>query len=928
MKTILKYAHALAIRGESRKLTLGHVRRALEGLVIKDEDCHHQLLKAIGVKKEAFRQCQIFTGDEINLADAHPTIRYDTRVQDIFIEFGEKVIPVEIYRSGQPQMRRLLDFKKRLTESVYEQGSAIEAVCHTMVKALYEPPLNRPRGIFFFLGPPATGKSFLAELIAKELGTEWNYKYIDMSDYQSDNEAFGLNGLRKGYSKSRPGDLTSFVREHPKSVIVFDELDKAHPNNQSVLLSILNKGELKDNFGFYEDDDPEKDEIGPPVVDFRNTIVIFTSNLGGEIYTNEAFLDIMADNPSQAEDIILESLRREKSKYFGNDLPSLSPGVLSRLAQGQIVLFNRLSFDALKRIAFTTFESVRKGLEAHFDVTVTMDHSDQLMEIIVLGLAPLVDARRVRARTSARLFDTATDFIMNERREIRHLHFTVAPDSLSEIREIMTRFGGQDPVRAAFRRNQSLRYETGLKLTGDRLTVTMHGIRLQKLPKSVDFTGEGALTVEVPDISFAKIAGHALIKERLKETIRFLKEPGLLKAHGECPPRGLLLHGPPGTGKTMLAKALAHEADLPFIATTGSDLLHLQLMKKVFSRSREYAPSILFIDEIDAIGARNGGGSDGAINQLLTEIDGFSGSGGVFIIAATNFREKIDPALLRSGRIDLHFHIPALDREARDYFIRMMLEKPLEQGINRERLLDCTAGMTGADLAKVSRESTLESVRRGNGRLTEEIIIETIHIVKYGQRLESHNLEKQTGPIAYHEAGHAVISLILLPDTKVEHVTVYPRENMLGFVSYKDDEEQGNMSRQDFLDRIAVALAGRAAQMKKYGASGCDTGAGSDLSKATRLCHAAIAYFGMDSQVGALNVSSVEDTLRGHLTDLIGERVHAWMKEAEERTRSLVEEYWDQIDSLACRLMREKHVDGRHILSNQKGQEHMRGENK
>jgi ATP-dependent Zn protease len=872
----------------------------------------------VGIKWEDFRQCQVFTGDELSLVDAHPSNRYVERVQEIFVEFGERVIPVEVFRPGKRLIHGLLDFKRSLKESVYDQDNAIDAVCGTMVKALYEPPRDCPRGLYFFLGPPATGKSFLAERIAKELGNEWQYKCIDMSNYQGCDETFGLNGLRKGYKSAGPGELTSFVRRHPKSVIVFDNINKAHPNNQSVLLSILSRGELLDNFGFYEDNDQAQKEIAPPVVDFRNTIVIFTSNLGSELYTNEAFGDILADNPSQAEAIILESLGREKNEHYGNALPAISPEILSRLAQGRIMLFNRLSFGALKRIAFKTFESARRGLEEQLDLTVTMDHQDQLMEIIVLGLAPLVDARRVRARASEMLFDTATEFIMNGKRDVRNLHFTVAPDALTELREIMTRIGGQDPVRAVFRKNQSLRYDTGLKLTGNRLTVTLRGIRLQKLPRSADFTGEGALAVEVPDISFAHIAGHTMIKERLKESIRFLKEPDLLKAHGEGLPRGILFHGPPGTGKTMLAKALAHEADLPFIATTGSDLLSIHLMKKVFSRAREYAPSILFIDEIDAIGTRNGDGSDTVINQLLTEIDGFGSRGGVFIIAATNFREKIDPALLRSGRIDLHFHIPVLDREARTYFIRMMLEKPHEKGINRERLLDYTAGMTGADLAKISRESTLEAVRRGTDRLTEEIIIETINIFKYGRRLESHSLKRRLGSIAYHEAGHAVISLVLLPDTRIEQVAVLPRESVLGFVSYEDDEDHGNMSRQDILDRIAVALAGRMAQMKKYGAAGCDTGAGNDLAKATRLCHAAIAHFGMDPEVGAINIGSIEDYIGGHLAGLIGERVHAWLKEAEERTRRLVEENWDRIESLACRLMREELIDGRHTLSTEK----------
>lgn len=521
----------------------------------------------------------------------------------------------------------------------------------------------------------------------------------------------------------------------------------------------------------------------------------------------------------------------------------------------------------------------------------------------------------VRAKAFEALNDTVTGFIMEAQGEIRNLHITVAPDSLSEFGEILARFGGQDPVRALFRKNQTLRYDTSLALTGDRLTVTLHGIRLEKLPKSIDFGGEGALAAETPDVSFDRIAGHTMIKNRLRETVKYLRDPGLLKALGVGTPRGMLFYGPPGTGKTMLAKALAHEADLPFMATTGSELLRYGLMKKVFSRARDYAPSILFIDEIDAIGTRNGGDGDVVINQLLSEIDGFDSRGDILVIGATNYREKLDPALLRSGRIDLHIHVPILDREARAHFIDMMLEKQHDGRINRDRLLDYSAGMSGADLAKVGRESTLEALRRGKDRLTEEIIVEMINIVKYGEKLESRSLKKQIGAMAYHEAGHAVVMHVLQPDTTIEQVNICPRENMLSFVSYRDDGEEGNMTRQDLLDKVAIALAGRMAQIKKFGVSGCDTGAGSDLAFATRLCHAAIAYYGMDSQVGALNIRNVEDSLQGHLTSLIGERVHVWMKGVEERTRTLVEENWRLIESLARRLIREEIIDGRHALS-------------
>lgn len=263
----------------------------------------------------------------------------------------------------------------------------------------------------------------------------------------------------------------------------------------------------------------------------------------------------------------------------------------------------------------------------------------------------------------------------------------------------------------------------------------------------------------------------------------------------------------------MLAKAFANEAELPFISTTGSELLDMELMKKVFKRAREYAPSIIFIDEIDAIGKRDGSRLDILINQFLTEINGFGDSSDIFIIAATNLKEKLDPAILRSGRIDIHIHIGMLDKEARGYFIDKMLKNPTVGNINKSKLIKFSVGMSGADLQKAYREASLEALRNGLEGISEELILEHINNVKYGDKLTGKTYAQIQAETAYHEAGHAIISHILMPHVKIEQITVEPRGKAFGFVAFDREEDVKNLSFDDIKNQICVSFAGRTAEI-------------------------------------------------------------------------------------------------------------------
>ena len=463
-------------------------------------------------------------------------------------------------------------------------------------------------------------------------------------------------------------------------------------------------------------------------------------------------------------------------------------------------------------------------------------------------------------------------------------------------------------IRELFRKNLTLELEEKFTSKDGVITYKISSCKFKRIRRVKDFSEDG-LIFDIPEVSFSDIAGHTKAKIRLSEAINFLKDPTLMECFNIEAPKGMLLYGPPGTGKTLLAKAFAKEADLPFISTTGTDLLDPVKIKNIFSKAKEYAPSIIFIDEIDAIGERgNNIGREVAINKLLSEMDGFSSrpDENVFVIAATNFRNHIDPAIIRPGRLELHIEINALDKEARKYFIDKIIEtKPVEGHFDIDKLLIYTAGMTGAELEMIGKEASIYCIRHGLKAITQNILIEEINTLKYGSRITDRSIDKLMESTAIHEAGHAVISKVLMPDVKIEQITVVPRANALGFVSYDRDKNYDSLRRQDIKNKLCVAFAGREAQLKKYGEDGFDSGASNDLNMATKYAHYAIATLGMGENTGYINVSEIHENK--FFEKEIEAEVKLWLHEAKERTRELIAEHWSKVTVLA-ELLQEKEV--------------------
>lgn len=903
MRTIFLLAKFLAHQKSEPFITMQHIKKAIKGIEFVDDKAKSIILGAIGINKYTTKD--IFNGEELTTAEKIKIIKFDEEVSAFKIKLEKEGITLQdtvskIYKDKKSSLNAVMEeinkVQNSLQSKVFGQNHAIEMICDKLMETTYKVDSNAPRAIFFFLGPPATGKTMLAQLLVDELDDYTDFKQFDMTQYTSANEGFGLFGLTKGFSEAVEGRLTSFVKEHPKSILVFDEIEKSHSGVHSNFLSLLASGKAVD--GFTEEE-----------VDFSQTIVIFTSNIGSELYNNQNFIDQMSSDMNAAQSTILEALSRETKIERDQEVKAISPELLSRLAQGELILFNKLPFNAFVNMAKEQFMKVQASFEKMFALGIIHDDFTHTIALNILSYAPMIDARRIKSKLPLSVMDKITDHLRQSSTIFDSIRISISDDAKQYLNDNIFAHDEKEQnkfMRSMFRKNETVKFQYDLFENGSVLELVFRDVIQVKLPKSVDFSEEGGLVFEVPSISFEKIAGHHVAKNRLNEVIEILKNPSKLAKFDIDIPKGMLLYGPPGTGKTMLAQAFANEADLPFISTTGTELFNVELMKKIFKRAREYAPSIVFIDEIDAVGSREDGtGRELVINSLLTEINGFGDNAdeAIFIIAATNLKERIDPALVRSGRIDLHVEIDELDRDARAYFIDNMLKKPTSGTFDKDKLIMYTAGMTGADLEKVSRESSLYAIRHSLETLTEEILVEQINTIKYGERINSKSITEALKETAYHEAGHAIISRVLMPEIKIEQVTVSPRGNALGFVSYNNEDNFSGMSREQFKNRMCVAMAGRIAQMRYFGDAGMDTGASNDLMQATRYAFVAVAKLGMDEELGYINVEGLSGAYTGLFNDRIENAIQRWLDDARQRTEKLIEEHWMSIDKLGMLLL-------------------------
>ena len=438
-------------------------------------------------------------------------------------------------------------------------------------------------------------------------------------------------------------------------------------------------------------------------------------------------------------------------------------------------------------------------------------------------------------------------------------------------------------------------------------------------------------------IRFSDVAGEDEAKENLQEIVDYLHNPQKYTEAGASMPKGILLVGPPGTGKTMLAKAVAGESNVPFFSISGSEFVEMFVgmgaskVRDLFKQAKEKAPCIVFIDEIDAIGQKRSSGNMGGnvereqtLNQLLTEMDGFEGNTGVIILAATNRPESLDPALTRPGRFDRRVPVELPDLAGREAILKVHAKKiKTAEAVNFHTIARMAAGASGAELANIINEAALRAVRNGRVIVTEADLEESIEVVIAGYQKKSAVLsDQEKRVVAYHEIGHALVAALQTHSAPVQKITIIPRTSgALGYTMQVDTGDKYLMSKQEIENKIATLTGGRAAEEVAFGE--ITTGASNDIEQATKLARAMIARYGMSDEFDMVAMETVTNQYLGGDTSLacasdtqkrIDEKVVELVKAQHEKARKLLTDNRAKLDKLAQYLYEKETITGEEFM--------------
>lgn len=906
----------------------------------------------------------------------------------------------------------LLSKLRKCLSDVEGQDYARHAVMEHLFGVMRKANKSGPAAIFVFAGPPAVGKTLLAQKIGEALGCP--FERFDMSGYSDKEAPINLFGLNKSYKSAAPGRLTSYIKEHPISVILLDEIEKAHVTVRNNILQMLDKGAVYDLFCECE-------------FSVRDCIIIFTTNVGTNVYNQ--------GNPYQLSvtpmPTVIKALEEEKNPATGE--PYFSRELVSRFASGKIIVFNKLRPEVLQRIAalhiadlrryyyreynigmkidileltnailfsqggdadvrsairaskefFTkTFERVVEmagrhgcggricGIRYHIDLSSASASAAEILDnrehacILSFGggilggipkakrarisvvsadssldvhaikrLDPAIAVLGVTRKTAAKakaLFDNliaarVPTYVYTKDHDMLLTYYEEngAVDCLAAYGQMLFHgwvadaVRGIDLCRAAerlFRANKVITFSTSYRYSKRSCIadVTLSDFATQIAyggGESALFAGRAA----IPDVTFDDVIGADEAKQELTPIIRQLKNYHAYRRNGIRIPRGVILNGPPGSGKTSIAKAVANAAGLPFISLNATEFLSKwvgegeQKIRDIFAAARRYAPSIIFIDEIDCIAkdrmGDSGGASrtDGLTNALLSELDGFysQGAAPVFVIAATNFDTqsgdgKLDKALLR--RFDKKIHIGLPKMCEREQFLIRELARYDFCTVSRDAISSIakrSVDWSLADLNLVVQNAVRHSESDNGFSLTDEVLNEAFASFNAGgKRAYDEDAVRKT---AYHEAGHAVIAMRL--GLNLAYTTIAARGGYGGYMQYTE-EDKFDLTREECLNRICVALAGRAAEVCFYERDGITTGASGDIRSAATMAMRMICVYGMEQDMLCyMDRKEASDNAE------VRERVHQMLLKQYERALQLVRDNADRVNAVAQALI-------------------------
>ena len=439
--------------------------------------------------------------------------------------------------------------------------------------------------------------------------------------------------------------------------------------------------------------------------------------------------------------------------------------------------------------------------------------------------------------------------------------------------------------------------------------------------------------------TFADVAGVEEAKEDVQEIVEFLSDPGKFQRLGGKIPRGVLMVGSPGTGKTLLAKAIAGEAKVPFFTISGSDFVEMFVgvgasrVRDMFEQAKKQAPCIVFIDEIDAVGRSRGNGMGGGhdereqtLNQLLVEMDGFEANDGVIVIAATNRPDVLDQALLRPGRFDRQVVVPAPDIRGREQIIKVhMKTRPIADDVNPSTIARGTPGFSGADLANLVNEAALFAAKGGKAEVTmREFELARDKILMGAERRSMAMSESEKWNTAYHEAGHAIVGLMVPEHDPVYKVSIIPRGRALGVTQYLPDEDRYSISKRGIESRICALYGGRIAEEITLGADGVTTGASNDIERATELARNMVTKWGLSEKLGPLQYEHEQESylgngahsaqnVSGETAKTIDEEIRRVIDSCYSRATQILNDNREKLEEMAKALMKYETIDADQI---------------
>lgn len=988
--------------------------------------------------------------DEEMLAEVRESA---SKIKAMF-DLGKELHAQEEKPSVKEEISKLVDkvktLQSELLDTVYGQDNAVNVFTTGYFQAellsMTDIDRKKPRATYLFAGPPGVGKTFLAEVAAEKLSLP--FMRFDMSEYADKEANLEFCGSDKVYKNAKSGNVTGFVSEHPKCILLFDEVEKAHLCVIHLFLQMLDAGRLRDN---YTDEE----------VSFKDAIIIFTTNAGKQLYESESD----GDFSSLSRKVVLKALRNDINPLSGS---SYFPAALcSRFASGNVIMFNHIMAHDLRHIAKK--EILRSASNFSKNAGVSVDIDEKVYTALLFSEGGNADARMIKSRAesffngeiyellrlvasdkvqtsisdltkiefvteidesseaynlffgeekltalvfgsdktvrnckkvckdveiiSAKTVDEAKNIISHKdicvilidlsygkRGSVKYLNIEDQESVSADMFDYLTKLGQSLPVYVLETSAYSLTEEEKMSLfkegardvvrlddkIGNALkqicvnvyqqqnmnllaktnkvvsfttaqTVSKNGKKATI--KLIDFDMAAAVDAEdscgfvtknnKPDVDFDDIIGAQDAKSELKYFAEYLRSPKKFAAAGVKMPKGALLYGPPGTGKTMLAKALAAQSGVTFIYTEGNKFLKKYVgegpekVHDLFRSARKYAPTIVFIDEIDAIAKERHGdervaAGEETLTALLAEMDGFNvdSTKPVFVLAATNFDvapgspRSLDQALVRRFDRRIYVDLPT-DEERKQFMLRKCAKNAMfdigEQDI--DNLAVRTVGMSLSDLDSIFEFALRQALRAELNKVKADILDEAFETYVNGEKKNWSEAEVER--VARHEAGHAF--LCWQSGETPSYLTIVARSDHGGYMQHDSTEKKTIYTKDELLSRIRVALGGRAAEIVCYGeCGGVSTGASGDLVSATAIAERIVCSYGMVDECG-LAVSDPRTLRSGDVAKEVRKAVNKLLSEQMSQAIEKIRANKDMLDVLSNELMQKSHLSANEI---------------